>query len=788
LIMTLSCLSLRQLGYYPPIEEIYVVPVLGHLDYGFTEPQAEVKRKWPDIYRRGIELLESHPRARLTGGCLLPVEWFKEVADKKEWTKFEKLVRSGRWEVTAGWMHANTSVFSAAEGRRFFLPARRWANELGVPVYSWLHADVPGLTWNMAEAATDAGVKFIAVGANEMNGLSALPPGMPRLFRWEAPDGDRVLVSLRGGAGYMEGGMDLVLHEWEGLEERLDNYSKKLRKNGYPLDKALVLFSSGDNAGPGKLEELFDNVERWNESGRKPRIRITSLTDFYMSLTDEEKESLPVLRGDWPASGHWEALVRRSPHAQAFAAQARRKLLAAQLFAVVTENRRQQKNIAEAWKKLLLYDEHSGVGAWPGKMTFNEILEQNNHEVGLAEDALEAAENSLREMFYHPSMMKFFDVGARPLLACNMTGERKGGYIEWPHYKKYPTTRDFKGVSYLDGDVEGWSCSILSSDAVRFPGMEENTADTLVEIAENPLTIEPPLFIGGGMVKVRRSKRVRLNTGAYLLPDGRKVLTLKWGPAESLPPARGLRGWAADFKLKGAASGYKVGRGGLVISGSERFSGGASWKVADNGAVFRMCDKERLIISNTDGLPFLPSPPSGSDRLWWLLYVQEFPVETKDGEKKTAPNEPGYYDAPMETRWLEERVIGDVEVRDLRSRAMPIEAMVYPESKAKEDNIPEYAGTVFRTFETASENVVIEEVKYSDFSEGTVVVVLRNLSGKTLVTDITSNARAFADARLLDGLERPVGRLMCGNGWIRVVFRPLEVKVVGVKFKSSVAD
>ncbi len=788
LIATVSCLSLRQIGYYPSVEEIYVAPILGHLDYGFTAPQEKVKRQWPDIYREGIKLLESHPEARLNSGCLLPVEWFKKDAAEEEWKKFRELVRSGRWEITGGLMHANTSAFSAAEGRRFFFPVRRWASELGVPIHSWHHADVPGLTWNMAEAATDAGIKFIAVGANEMNGLSSLPPGIPYLFRWEAPDGDRVIVSLRGGAGYMEGGLNLVLHEWDGLGERLDNYSEKLRKNGYFPDKALVLFSSGDNTGPGKLEELFDNVNRWNASGRKPHIRITSLTDFYMSLTDEEKAGLPVLKGDWPASGHWEALVRRSPHAEALAAQTRRKLLAAELFSVVTENSGQRQNISEAWRSLLLYDEHSGVGAWPGKMTPDEVLEQNNHEVKLAGDALKFAEDSLRDMFYHPSMMKFFDVKSKPLLACNISGERQAGVIEWPYYKKYSTTRDFSGVSFLEGEVSGWSCSIVSGDRAKFPDIIKNRDKAGVKLVENPLKIEPPLFLRGGIMKVRRSEEVKLRIGNYNLPNGRKVFTLKWPPAKKLPPAESLRGWVGEFNLDKPVTNYKVGRGGLLISPNEELQKEASWKIGNDGAVLNLRGKERLIISNRGGIPFLPSPPGGNERLWWLLYIQEFPVKMKSGDKKLAPNEPRNHKTPMQSTWLIKRVIGDAQLKNIRDYTVPIEAMAYPESKAKEGKIPRHAGTVFRTFQTTSEKVVIEEVKHSDFEKDKIVVVLRNLTEETVVTNITSDIRAFADVRLLDGLERPEGRLMNGDGWIRVALRPLEAKTVGFRLKSSVAD
>ncbi|GEM_PF-3371604 len=772
IISMAACAILQKIKGAKPLSEIYIVPILGHLDYGFTASQREVRALWPDIYRQGIEFLEAHPDAKLTSGCLLPLEWFRDKAGKDEWSRFRQLVKSGRWELTAGLLHANTSVFSEAESARLFFASRRWAEEFDVPVRTWLHADVPGLTWNMAEAATDARIKFVAVGANEMRGLSGLPEGLPPLFFWEAPDGERVIVSVRGGAGYMEGGLDLTIHVGEGLQDRLEVYMKELRKKGYKLDKSLVLFSTGDNNGPKALPELIKTVKQWNLQKRLPKLRISTLNEFFKNLSIEEKALLPVVRGDWPASGHWEALVRRTPHAESAARSAKRKLLAAQLLSVITENKEEAGHLRNSWRKVLLYDEHSGAGAWPGKLTRKQLIEQNVTEHAFAIEALKSAEASLRRQAFSQHIKLLLLVPSKPYLICNVSGEKHGGIMELAGRINISTAQ---GLPSYSGDISAWTCAISGDWMVKITPPDKKDYISPVRI-NKPVWLEPPLFLESTIMRVGRSVNFRSTKEIFKLSDRAYAVRLTWGPASKLPPVANMRGWVAPFSFGKAIESFESARGGLLLSKGDSLEYQPSWDMPGEGIIVKQLEGTRVMISSIGGLPVFPSVPPGRDAIWWLLYVQERPVAFRGGKTGLVPHEPAAVNKPVQSIWVVKRSTSDEgnNLLQLRDMSMPIIGFPYREGVAGETRHLSRGETLLRSFSMASPEISIEEIKWADFGNG-VVIKLRNISNQPVTTNVISHLGPVENAILIDGLERNINTIDHGEGWVKAVLKPKEV-------------
>lgn len=739
------------------LNEIYIVPVLGHLDYGFTATQREVEALWPDIYRRGIELLENNPNARLVSDSILPLEWFHRTASDDEWKRFKSLVRSGRWEITAGLLHANTSSFSEAESYRLFTDSRRWAGELGVPIHNWIHADVPGLTWNMAEAATDAGIKFIAVGANEMNGLSPLPSRLPPLFYWQAPDGQKVLLSLHGGSGYLQGGLDLALHEIAGLDERLKKYSEKLVRAGYDRDIAMVLFSSGDNTGPEIFPKLIETVGRWNAQNREPKLTISTLNEFYAALhrdksgrIDGRLKHVPTIRGDWPAD-KWESLSLKTPNAESAAREAKRKILSAQLISVISNDREGRARTNEAWRKILLYDEHSGVGAWPGKLSREQLLEQNNTEYILAVDALGAVDGYLRNAAKN----------GLPII-CNPSASSRGGAVETTSGKK-------SELMIYRGVIPQWSCGEAP------PASLEEMRFTMLS-REMPVKIRVAEWLSDifiiDLLSIRFVREPELNYAVEYSNAGKEeyFIRLKWGPLSAIPIANSTR--ALVIELNGEL-GPSWSRGGLVYKPDDNIAGASRTFINGAGS---LAGPVTITISSLDGMQMISG--GGNN---WLAYVQEPAYSFRDGTSSVEPQEPAAFETPLSSRWHIKNIERDRGANNAINylHAMPTALAIIDNSRISAGN-----NTILRSFSPTCAGALIEEIRWAENDDG-IVILVRNISNKKLSCGLVSHIGAISAAYRIDGLDRNIAMLRHGEGWIDIQLNPLEVVGIKTTLKSE---
>lgn len=699
--------SLPTLSRDNNLKEIYIVPLIGHLDVGFTATQREVKLKWQSIYREGIELLERVPEAKLTSDSLLPIEWFKESASDDEWSRFKKLVHSGRWELTAGWAHLNTTVISEAQSHRYFLYARKWEEELQARIKVWHHADVPGLAWNMAESATDAGLELIVVGANELGGLTPLPP-LPRLFNWEAPDGDKITVSLHGGSGYLEGGLDLKLHVADGLEERLQNFGFRLHKQGYPLDFALVLFSSGDNRGPAILEQLLNTVKEWNNKGKTPSLRIATFSEFNDRLKSFHS-SLPTIRADFPAS--WETLIMRAPRGEKAVREAKLNLKIAEILSIINGTSAKPK-IALAWQNVLLHDEHAGVGAWEGSLTREQLHEQNLTEYRYAFNALQASRELLSEQLSS--------------LARSSLGNNTNTILLFNH----TTTR--KNLVRIGDD---YSYSVAPSSQTISTTPTRLTRLKKFNSAPYHWRFISPAELGDTFSYETKSLRI---PPCNMLTISQLFLRAQTEASE------GKRIALLEQYQNCEVNAYM--RGGVWIDTSLlAYSGTPKMFFAQEGALLNCGNSISLLAEARDGAPLflLDGHPA------FVLYQQEAPAKFRDGTMGYVAQEPT----------ADETIAHDIFVMETHR----------PSQKEAYLKLHEFANPM-RGIEVCHAGRFKERVNYlrtddpravivnlwqAGFGEG-IVVAIRNISGERVTASLRTDYWDIKEATRVDLLERAV--------------------------------
>lgn len=691
-----------------PLKEIYIAPIIGHLDVGFTGTQREVKLKWQRIYREGIDLLERDSHAKLISDSLLPLEWFKESASEDEWTQFKKLVQSGRWELTAGWAHMNTSVMSEAEARRYFLQARKWEEELQTRIKVWHHADVPGLGWNMAESAVDAGIELIVVGANELGGLTPLPL-LPPLFNWQSPDGETVTVSLHGGSGYLEGGLDLKLHVLDGLEERLQNFTSKLRKRGYQSEFAMVLFSSGDNRGPKVLEQLFTSVNEWNEKGKKPLLQITTFTEFN-EKSKNMRNFLPTISVDFPAP--WEALIMRAPRGERVVRKAKMNLENAEVLSIINNSSAQDK-IQQAWRNVLLHDEHAGIGAWNGTLTREQLLEQNLTEYKYALDAFQLSSTLLSQQL---SLLVGNSHGndSKMLLLFNPTSTAKNlAKIGDDHLYSFASSysaisaivqKNFRFRQFKNDELYKWR--LVSASEVN----------------------EEFLFVTKSL---RIQPQRMLNISQLFLTSPFKAQA-----GEQIAVLEGYQNCNVTAYM----------RAGIWIDHSIlAYSSNPKMFFTQEGALLGCENNRSLLLGGLSGAPLL---------LWrgqpaFVIYKQEVPIKFLDDSTGAVEQEPT----------AEDIIQHDIFVMETSSIS-PREAYLNfhelsrPQIAMRAKNITGGEKRIIY-LRTDDPRAIIIAIWRADFDKE-VVVAVRNISSERLVASLRSDYWDITQARRVDLLERPV--------------------------------
>ncbi|MGE5672794.1 MAG: hypothetical protein ACM3XM_02775, partial [Mycobacterium leprae] len=239
--------------------------------------------------------------------------------------------------------------------------------------------DVASITSSMPAVLAGAGVKYLAHANNQDRGPFRLNSGglhRQSPFWWEGQAGGRILVWL--AKMYCElrkvcGSPPVVSSAERGLEMWLWEYERP----EYKPDAVMLYGMEADNTDIDPQPVSF--VERWNQTYAYPKLVPSDVSSFFRYVEERFGADLTVVKGD--SGAYWEDGAGSSivPTMQVRDAQA--ALPAAErleaLAAIHTpEWLFPQGQFDEAWRNVLLYDEH----------TWGAFLSAGDPEAWLAED------------------------------------------------------------------------------------------------------------------------------------------------------------------------------------------------------------------------------------------------------------------------------------------------------------------------------------------------------------------------------------------------------------------
>lgn len=411
-----------------------------HVDIGYSDPQPEVERKQWQNLRDALALFEktkdlpAEARFRWQAEGLWAVESFLDQATDAERRDFAEAARRGDLELPANLTNILTGIAHPEELVRWTDAARRLKRRHGIdagPVA--MHTDIPGLAWPTVTALAEAGVRYFSSGPNYMPNLkpdggdrigSTLVEHGDRPFWWVSPSGRERLLMWVAGRGYswFHGGS--LGRVGDAATRGILDYARDLSERGYPYEMVQVRYTIGGDNGPVDAE-LPAFVAGWNERYETPRLALDSVQGLFQALERRYGASLPEKRGD--LTPYWEDGAISSAGEEALARAAARRLVQAEaLWAMTDPAAFPRDRTEEAWRKLLLWHEHTwGAAASISEPDRADVVAQWEYKRALAVEADRRSQALIDEAIARAG-------GGKGVEVVNTVATRRAGLVVLP--------------------------------------------------------------------------------------------------------------------------------------------------------------------------------------------------------------------------------------------------------------------------------------------------------------------------------------------------------------------
>jgi hypothetical protein len=341
-----------------------------HNDIGYTHVQPEVERMQWENLDRALELSEltrDYPPGAQLKWCT-EVMWaaasYYEQLTPEKMTSFQEAVKQGRIELNAFYANELMGLCGPEELDRLLEDGRRIARECGVDLSSAMITDIPGWSWAIVPALARSGVKYLSLGTNRGHRIGDIIEAWgDKPFYWSSPSGEEEVLCWVHGAGYSLFHTGLAYNNIQKRlrEDLVFGYLDELAQKDYPYEEVMLRYNIGSDNGP--VDELLpDAVRAWNEKYVTPKVLISSVTEAFSIFEENHRASIPVLSGD--ITGYWEDGACSTARETAMNRQnASRLSQAAALWAMYNPGNYPEEKFKEAWKNVLLLDEHTW-GSW----------------------------------------------------------------------------------------------------------------------------------------------------------------------------------------------------------------------------------------------------------------------------------------------------------------------------------------------------------------------------------------------------------------------------------------
>jgi len=341
-------------------------------------------------FRSALDRLREFPGVAFVASSAQLYEWVAE-ADPAMFEEIRGRVLEGRWNVVGGWWiepdlncpGGESLVRQGLYGQRFF------RERLGRAARVGFNPDSFGHPWTLPQILRGQGLEayvFMRPGPHEKPELPA------PLFRWEGPDGTRILA-IQILESYNDG-------EWD-LERRIEIHRERFEKD-LPSVRAGALFYGVGNHGGGPTVAAIRRIHEL--ASANPAVRFGSL-DGYVDLVQPAADGLPVVRdelqhharGCYSAEAGTKALNRQSESALLTAEKT--SSLATALLGLDYPS----APLRASWKKVLFNQFHDILAGSSIEAAYVEARQDYGYALSTAADATTRALHRIAEAVGHRS-------------------------------------------------------------------------------------------------------------------------------------------------------------------------------------------------------------------------------------------------------------------------------------------------------------------------------------------------------------------------------------------------
>ncbi len=336
---------------------VYLLPH-AHVDIGYTHVQTEVARIHRQILDVALELCRKTadypPGAQFKWNTevLWQVDAYLRQSSPEKQQQLVDAVRNGQVGLDAFYGNELTGLCRPEELLRLMQWKVSIGRRCGAHIDSAMITDVPGFTWGLVPAMAQAGVKYLSIGCNGSYRIGrVLQTWQDKPFYCLAPDGQHKILCWVPYKGY-----SYASSFGYKLAERLPVFLAELENRGYPYDIVQIRWTRGDNRLPEA--SLSDQVKDWNAKHDYPRVVIATTAEMFHDFENRYADKIPVVSGDF--TPYWEDGATTSARETALNRTSAERLVQAETLAAMFDSHADSAGaFLEAWRNVLLYDEHT---------------------------------------------------------------------------------------------------------------------------------------------------------------------------------------------------------------------------------------------------------------------------------------------------------------------------------------------------------------------------------------------------------------------------------------------
>jgi len=329
-----------------------------HVDIGYTHVQTDVLKKHFEYFDQVIELARrsaDYPAGsqfKWNAEVLWAVDSYLRESPPEKRGAFIDAVRKGWIGLDALYGNQLTALCRPEELVRLVDCAVRLRKEHGVSINTAMITDVPGYTWGIVPVLAQAGVPYFSVGPNRGHRIGyTLSEWGDKPFYWRSPSGKEKVLTWLAGEGYS------LFHSGRLSGSRLFEYIERLEAADYPYDMLQVRYSIGGDNGPPD-PGLADYVRDWNAKYAYPRLVVATTAEMFAEFEKRYADKIPIVAGDF--TPYWEDGAASSAAETILNRAAADRLSQAEaLFAMLRPGDYPDERFYQAWRNVILYDEHT---------------------------------------------------------------------------------------------------------------------------------------------------------------------------------------------------------------------------------------------------------------------------------------------------------------------------------------------------------------------------------------------------------------------------------------------